>query len=224
MSALLDKYSADIPNSCTLMAADFSEGMVKQVEASKTSAVAAGKTRWDRLQTKVLNAMDMQGVPDASQSHVTAGWVYFMTPDPQKCLSESLRILKPDGVLALSSWEGNQWLDVVTHSFAQVRPDKTMPSLPANWSHVELLKQEVEKAGFRDVQAERVSVSMQYEKHEVLVEWLLTKMPFVLALTKDMSEEEMGRLREAAVQKCREFCPSEPGELTGWSLLAVGRK
>lgn len=224
ISALLDKYGTEIPKDCTLMAADFSEGMVKQVEASKASAIADDKPGWDRLQTKVLNAMDMQGVPDASQSHITAGWVYFMTPSPQKCLSESLRILKPAGILAASSWEGNQWIDIITHSFAQVRPDKQMLTLPEAWSNVDLLKREFEQAGFRDVQAERVQVYMQFERHEVLAEWLLTKMPPVIALTKDMSDEEMGRLREVAVRKCREMCPSEPGELSGVSLLAIGRK
>lgn len=168
--------------------------------------------------------MDMRDIPSASQSHITAGWVYFMTPDPQKCLSESLRLLKPGGVLAASSWEGNQWMDIISYAFAQVRPEKQMPSLPAQWSDAELLRQEFEKAGFKDVQSERVPVGMRFQRHEVLVEWLLTKMPFVVALTRDMSEEEMGRLRVEAVRKCEEFCSSEPGELRGMSLLAVGRK
>ena len=196
--------------------------MVKQVEASKQSS--AGKPGWDRLQTKVLNAIDMRDIPSDSQSHITAGWVYFMTPDPQKCLSESLRLLKPGGVLAASSWEGNQWMDIISYAFAQVRPEKQMPSLPAQWSDVELLRREFEQAGFQDVQSERVPVGMRFQRYEVLVEWLLTKMPFVVALTRDMSEEEMGRLRVEAVKKCKEFCSSEPGELRGVSLLAVGRK
>jgi SAM-dependent methyltransferase len=200
--------------------------MIKQVEASKEEALAAGGAKaevWKRVQTKVLDAMDLQGVPDESKSHVLAGWIYFMTPDPQKCLSESLRVLAPGGVLAATSWEGSQWLDLL-YTLSDVRADLELPSLPAKWSDVELLKKEFEVAGFKDVQSERVPVKMKFEKHETLVDFLLEKLPHAIAFTKQMEEGEVRRWKELCVAKCREFCPDAPGELRGWSLMALGRK
>lgn len=197
--------------------------MIAQVEATKKSATGEDKDVWARVRTQVLDATDMQGVPDGSQSHVLAGWVYFMTTDPAKCLTESLRVLAPGGVLGCTAWEGSQWLDLMK-TLSEVRPDMELPRLPANWSDAELLRKELDIAGFKDATCERVLTTMQFERHETLVDFLLTKMPHVIALTKQMSAEEVERYKEAAVRKCKEFCPNAPGELQGWSLMALGRK
>ena len=223
ISAIIFTYGNEIPTTTPLLAADFSDAMVAQVEVSKQEGIATGNKVWERVETKVLNAMDMQGVPDSSQSHVTAGWVYFMTPDPQKCLSESLRILKPGGVLALSSWEGNQWMDIMKE-LKNVRPEKVLPELPKAWSDVDLLRTELETAGFRDVKSERLAVTMQFESRENFVEMLVTKMPHMVAMTKDMSAEEIQKLRELCIARCKEMSPESPGELHGTVLIAVGKK
>ena len=99
-----------------------------------------------------------------------------MTPDPQKCLSESRRVLKDGGVLACSSWKGSQWMDLM-NLLPQIRPDKQMPTMPENWSDVALLKAELEKAGFKDVETQEVDVDMRYEKTEEFVDFMMQKMP-----------------------------------------------
>ncbi len=75
MSRLLKDY--EIPKSCTLMCSDFSEAMIAQVKKSKEEATKSNpESPWNRVETVVQNAMDMESVPDASISHVTAGWVW----------------------------------------------------------------------------------------------------------------------------------------------------
>ena len=226
-SAIIDKYGAELPADCEFLAADFSEGMVKQVEGSKKEALeSAGEGNasvWSRVQTQVLDATDLQGVPDASKSHVLAGWVYFMTPSPQKCLTESLRVLQPGGVLACTAWEASDWLDVMM-TLKAVRPDFTMPELPKNWKDAGLLKKELEIAGFRDVESERVPVTMRFETHEGLIDFMADAMPMMTAFTKLMTAEEVKRFKEVAVAKTKEFCAEAPGTLDGWALLAVGQK
>ena len=59
-----------------------------------------------------------------------------MTPDPQKCLSESRRVLKDGGVLTCSSWEGSQWIDLMA-TVTKIRPDKKSPELPKDWRTVD---------------------------------------------------------------------------------------
>jgi ubiquinone/menaquinone biosynthesis C-methylase UbiE len=201
--------------------------MVAQVDASKSEALSSGDAAraeaWKRVETQVLDAMDLKGVPDDSKSHVMAGWVFFMTPDPQKCLSESLRVLSPGGVLACTSWEGSEWLELMG-TLHDVRPDLKLPSLPEKWSHAELLEKEFEVAGFKEIAVERVPVKMQYEKHETLVEFLIEKLPHAVALKSQMTDDEVKRWKELATAKCKEYNAEAPGALSGWSLMAIGRK
>jgi hypothetical protein len=204
--------------------------MIKQVDASKAEALSSSSSGgdakaevWKRVETQVLDAMDLKGVADESKSHVMAGWVFFMTPDPQKCLSESLRVLAAGGVLACTSWEGSEWLSLM-YTLDEVRTDLKLPTLPEKWSDAELLKKEFEIAGFREVEVERVKVHMKYEKHETLIDFLIDKLPHAVALTSQMSGDEVKKWKELAVAKCKEYNADAPGRLEGWSLMAIGRK
>ena len=145
-----------------------------------------------------------------------------MTSDPQKCLSESNRVLKNDGVLVCSSWQGSQWIDLM-NLVPTIRPDKKMPAVPKEWDNVELLKKELEKAGFQDVESHQVQTSMKVDKWEPMMDFMLGKMPHMVMLTKDFSEDEMTRLRTLFLEEGRKMC-DEPGELEGTALVAVGRK
>jgi len=222
-SMLIETYGSQLPPDCTLIAGDFSEGMVAQVQASKDAATKEGNQIWPRVHAKVMNAMDLQGVTNESQSHITAGWVFMLTPDPRKCLSEALRVLRPDGALACTSWASNQWMEIM-QATKTVRPGMAMPELPAAWREVEAMKKELEEAGFKNVRSEEVPVSMSFVKREMLVDFFTTKVPIVVQQTKDFTDEERRLLKEAAMKKCEELCPCEPGLLHGTALLAVGTK
>lgn len=74
MTRILRDYG--VPDSCSLTCSDFSEGMIKQVQAVKEDAVKAdSKSPWSRVETVVQDAMDLKDISDSSKSHVTAGWV-----------------------------------------------------------------------------------------------------------------------------------------------------
>lgn len=221
MSRLITDYGSIIPQDCSLACFDFSEGMIKQVIATKKRADET--SLWKRVQTKVQNAMDLSDVADGSQTHVTAGMVYFMTPDPQKCLSESKRVLKAGGVLSLSCWEGSQWLELMM-LISEVRPDKQLPKLPEEWSSTAAVASELKKAGFRDVETYRVPVQMRFESQESIVEFFLATMPHIIAICKDMSEDEITKLKEVMVTGARKMCSDAPGQLHGMALVGVGRK
>jgi ubiquinone/menaquinone biosynthesis C-methylase UbiE len=175
MSRILKDYK--IPDSAALTCSDFSEGMINAVEKKKASEIEEdGKSPWNRVETVVQNAMDLDKIQSSSKSHITAGWVYFMTPDPQKCLAESKRVLKDGGVLACSSWHDSEWLQLM-NLLPKVRPDKKMPEIPENWKNAGPMKAELEKAGFRDVEAHEVHVEMTVDKMEPFVDFVLEKMP-----------------------------------------------
>ena len=146
-----------------------------------------------------------------------------MTPDPQKCLSESKRVLKDGGVLVCSSWQGSQWIDLMK-LVSRVRSDKKLPEIPKEWQSVDLLQTQLEKAGFKDVEGHRVETKMTFEKLEPLADFMLTKMPHMIMLTEDFSADERAKLKAVFVEEGKKMCSDEPGEFYGVALVAVGRK
>lgn len=104
MKRLVEDYN--VPESCSLTPADFSEGMVTRTREQKEAKVKENSSSpWQRVETIVQDATNLDMIEDSSKSHITAGWVYFMTSDPIKCLKESKRVLRDGGVLACSSWQ-----------------------------------------------------------------------------------------------------------------------
>ena len=53
---------------------------------------------------------------------------------------------------------------------------------------------------------------------------MIGKMPHIIALTKDMSAEEMRKYKDIFIEKMKGMCASEPGVIHGMSLVALGRK
>ena len=218
---LLSTHGADLPADSTILCADFAASMVATVEGNK----AQGGEDWERVSTSVQDCLDLRDVRDASQSHVLAGFAYFMTPDAVQCLREAHRILLPGGPAVASSWQGNQWMDVML-LVKRVRPDKVMPALPEAWKTVEGVRAEFEKAGFRDVGAKEVPAEMRFERAEELVELFVTKFPHVVAMLRDMSVEEVDMVRDLMVEEIGRMSKGQgdPGVLRGVSIVGWGKK
>lgn len=176
ISRLINDYGAQIPKSCTLSASDFAPAMIEQVNNTKKEEVEKDpESPWSRVETSVKDAMNLEGIEDESRSHVTAGWVYFMTSDPQKCLSESKRVLAKDGVLGCSSWKGSQWLEVM-RLVEEIRPEKKLMEIPKPWMSAEGVKGELEKAGFREADGFEVEVEMTLEEYQPFLDLMTSKV------------------------------------------------
>ncbi|KAL8365080.1 hypothetical protein RB595_004072 [Gaeumannomyces hyphopodioides] len=245
-SRLIQDYGSSISSSTALAAADWASAMVDQVNGAKKAAVDENPgSLWARVETHVLDAMDLNAIPDQSQSHVTAGWVcystttpnvcvcvfknanmtkvYHMTKSPQKCLSETLRVLKSGGVLGVVSWGDIQWLTIM-NPIQQIDPDLRPPASPKEWGSAAGLSRELEKVKFQEVEAHETSVELPFRSHALMVDILLTKMPPLVALTKGFDKEQVERLRGLMIGEIKRLCPSEPGALKGVAIIAVGRK
>jgi len=103
VALLVNEYGSQIPSSARLIASDFSKGMVEALNQRKKEREGESEV-WKRLETAVYDAQDLSGGKDGDISHIMASLVYFMLPNPRKGLEEARRVLKPDGVLALTSW------------------------------------------------------------------------------------------------------------------------
>ncbi len=99
-----------------------------------------------------------------------------------------------------------------------------MPHMLPEWTNADKLKGELEKAGFRDVQVQQVKTTMTYEKRSSLIELISTKMPHLVPIIKEMSDEEVQRYKDMMDEDMKKMCPDEPGSLEGVALVATGRK
>ena len=146
-----------------------------------------------------------------------------MTPDPQKCLSESRRVLKDDGVLVCSSWEGSEWIDLMA-LILQVKPGMRIPELPQAWRSAQGIEGELRNAGFKDIESHQVQTTMKYEKLAPMVDFLATKMPHMVAMTEGFSSEEIAKLKALMFEEGKKMCPEEPGMLKGTALVSQSDK
>jgi ubiquinone/menaquinone biosynthesis C-methylase UbiE len=225
MCTIISKYGDNLPSSCKLSCSDFAESMIDAVRATKAAEVSKdSSSQWQRVEANVMDAMDLHSIGDSSLSHVLAGWVFFMTSDPQKCLSESLRVLKAGGVLTASSWDGEmQWLQLMRLA-TKIRPDKEFPSFPKAWTSTSGMRSELEKAGFRDVDVVEVTTQWPFESYEAMTDNVMTKTPQMLALLKDFSDSEREELAALVIKEGKKMAPTKPYALKGVSVVAFGRK
>lgn len=91
----------------------------------------------------------------------------MLLSEPRTALMQTRRVLKDDGIMALSCWKSSQWMDMML--IINDIDTKTWDGLPAVWSNVDGVKGELKSVGFSDVGAEEVDVKMQFESHEQLL-------------------------------------------------------
>lgn len=106
----------------------------------------------------------------------------------------------------------------------KVLPEKKMPEVPENWKNIAPMKAELEKAGFEDVEGQEVQVEMQTDSLEIFIDFILDKMPHTVMMLKDVSAEDKARVRERMMEEGRKLAPTDPVNLKGVALVAVGRK
>lgn len=224
---LLNDHAADIASDAKILATDFSEGMVeqvKQLKAKKTAELDGGpaKNLWGRVEATVMNAQDLSPVADSSISHASASLVLFMVPDSGKALSEILRVLEPGGVMSCSSWKRATWMNLAMEAAGR---DADSFKLPARWDNVDGTRKILEDAGFVDVKVEEVETCLKFEDAGRLAEWFLgSKNPPLLALLKDLSEEQRIQAQATLAKLFEERKDERLGGVAGVGIVASGRK
>lgn len=146
-----------------------------------------------------------------------------MAEEPERCLSEARRVLRDGGVLSCSGWQYSQW-DELLRLVTKVRPDKNLPTMRKGWESANAMRASLEHLGFRNVEAFEVPTTMQFDKIQPFMEFMVRKLPFMQPVTENMSEKEIQTLLDIMVDAGKEMCPREPGELLGTALIAVGQK
>ena len=227
MQLALQAHGAEVPSSCRLVCSDFSPAMLQAAEATKAAEVEKGDKLWERVEMTASDACDMSNIEDNSFSHISAGMVYFMVDDPQKALSESRRILTSEyggGVLSLSSWKDNEWVELMRNSLAETKPGNKFPEIPEAWKSVDGVKGEMDAAGFKDVDVREVETYMHYEDAKTTCRMLATKMPIVAGLMKQWSKEDVEAYIDNMTKELVGMYGEKNGTMKGTVVVGLGRK
>jgi ubiquinone/menaquinone biosynthesis C-methylase UbiE len=207
-------------NDGRLVSTDFSPEMV-DVARRRGTELGLGNVDY-----RVIDAERIE-FDSGSVDGVLCQSTYMLTVDPAAALSETRRVLRPGGRLALSVWgapERNPWASIGGMILIErghlPAPEPEAPGVfsMASEEHTRAL---LDSAGFTSVRTEEVSVRFAFRDLNVYEQWVIDVAgPFAMVvrgLPKDEREVLRARLREAFVP----FAGDGGYELPGVALCAV---
>lgn len=124
--AVLTQHGTQLPADARVVGADNNPQMLQGYAGRKEREIAQGKEHWRRAEQVLTDVHDCAAFADDTVSHMLAGFVVFLVPEPAKALQAMKRALKPGGVLALSAWQESEWMDLMYYP-KKVRACKFAP-------------------------------------------------------------------------------------------------
>jgi len=220
---LIKELGPEIPQNARLVASDFSAGMVEQVEERKKTA---DDPAWLRIEPLVSDAQDLIGIEDSSISHAMSSLVYNLVSDSQKALDTAYRVLKPGGVVCMSTWTDLEWIDFTKIAAEKTKGNKGPNSLfPESWQSIEGIKKMFEEAGFKDCTFEYQDAFMSFDDPTHFFNgFIRAKNPGALLYIGGYTDEELDRFQEEYMKLVNERHPQSPKKLKGIFIISTGRK
>jgi ubiquinone/menaquinone biosynthesis C-methylase UbiE len=208
------------PRVARVDAVDFSRAMLDQLEARRA---ALG------LDNVFASVADGQALPfeDASFDAVFSMFGLMFFPDRPKGFAEARRVLRPGGVVVVSSWAPVDQSPLMMLMFGALRaadPTRAAPQTNLlSLENPELFARELEGAGLEDVSVTPYTHGVRVEDADGLWESMSrASAPFVM-LKDRLGPAEWERQSRLAKAYIGEHL-TEPRELTTTAYLGVGRR
>ncbi|MFZ5523825.1 MAG: class I SAM-dependent methyltransferase [Pseudomonadota bacterium] len=200
---------------------DFSEAMLA---VFRKKIAAAG------LRNIELHCGDAQTLPYADKMFDAAyslfGLMFF--PDRKKGFAEIHRTLKPGGSIAVTSWapvDQSPAMQTMFGALRAIKPDLPQPQRSiGTLENPEVFKQEMQEAGFRNVEIRRVTKPFPVTTLPEFWESMVKGSAPIQMMKKGMGEEMWREKEKLALDYLKERLPSIPAELTSDAWLGVGVK
>jgi SAM-dependent methyltransferase len=205
-----------------LISTDFSPAMV---EVARRRAAELGVPN---VEHRVMDAERIE-LEDDSVDGVICRYGYMLMPDPAAALSETRRVLRSGGRLALAVWgapEHNPFFAVIAMTLVQgghlPPPEPGGPS-PFSMASEERTRALLANAGFSDLRTEHVDVRFTFDDIEAYMSFVAdTAGPIALVLQR-LSEDERDAIKSQVVEAFAPFVADGGYELPGVSLTAAAR-
>lgn len=203
-----------------LISTDFSEDMVDVARRR------GGEVGHENVEYRVMDAERIDIGADSIDG-VLCQSGYMLMADPAVALSETRRVLRPGGRLALSVWgtpERNPWAAIGGMILIQrghiPPPEPEAPGVFTMASEVRT-RELLEGAGFSSVRSEEVPVRFTFRDVHDYEQWVIDVAgPFGMVVRR-LPEEEREVLRAGLREAFVPFAVGEGYELPGLALCAV---
>jgi SAM-dependent methyltransferase len=203
-----------------LISTDFSPNMV---EVARRRGVELGLANVDY---RVIDAESMELDAD-SVDGVLCQSGYMLMADPAAALSETRRVLRPRGRLALSVWgapERNPWAAIGGRFLVErghmPPPEPGAPGIFAMASE-QRTRALLEGAGFTDVRTDEVPVKWAFRDLDEYERWVTEVAGAFALVVRGLPESERESLRSELEDAFRPFAADGGYELPGVALCAA---
>ncbi|KAG4433898.1 hypothetical protein IFR05_010617 [Cadophora sp. M221] len=225
MERLIEKYGSELSPATRLIASDFSVGMIEQVQRIQQEKKNENPI-WSRVEAKVLDAQALEGIEDASISHITGTMVYNLVANGRQALEAAHRVLQPGGIIGMTLGAGAEWMDLMAIAAKKIRGESAPKyQFPKDYDTLEGIKAEFEAVGFNTEHVEVIDFFMDVSNPKPLVDvFIRGKNPGAMFFVGDYSEAELDEFVDEVLRLMEEKHPEMPRQLKGLMIVAVGKK
>jgi SAM-dependent methyltransferase len=187
----------------------------------------AAELELSNVEFQTLNA-EWIDLPLASVDVVLCRWGYMLMADPRAALTETRRVLRPHGRVALAVWdaiEDNPWarlpgLELIERGVVE-RPAPGTPG-PFALASRERLRELLEEAGFTELGLDAVDVMQRHVSFDAYWEMTLDVSPGFHDAVLSRPEPEIDEIRSGLAERMQPFTDAD-GHLAipGRSLVAA---
>ena len=198
----------------SLTGVDVSPGMVELASADLRAAGVDG------VELRVMDAERLE-FPDAGFDAVTAAFLLFFLPHPERAAAEFRRVLRPGGRVAVSTWaeddERWDWADELLAAAGTPRRRALRQPFDRAEAVIELLA----GAGFDNPRSHRETTTIFFASED---EWWDWQWSFSLrGILEQLDEPTVTALREESFRRMAELKTAQgyPMRLDAWIVIAT---
>lgn len=186
-----------------------------QAEAMLEGARArAAALRLSNVEFQVLDAEAID-LPLASIDGVLCRWGYMLLADPAAALTETRRVLRPGGRVALAVWdsvEHNPWASLPTIELIErglASPPAPGTPGPFTLGDPESVRELLGEAGFVDVQVEAIDMLRRHASFQEFWESQLALSPSLAEVVLARPAQEVAQIRDAIAARFAGYTDAE---------------
>jgi ubiquinone/menaquinone biosynthesis C-methylase UbiE len=168
--------------------------------------------------------------PDSSFDAIVCRWGLSSLANPSDTLVRVRRMLTPNGSFAISVWEERSKLPLMSIATAIARDMFPLPSAPPETApQSELAEGALERmmirAGFTDVRAEKINVTLEWPSAEAFSQYFVDVSPVLAALLSDQPSKRQKEYRQRLTEAYRDYAAADGSfQIHNVTICVAGRR